>query len=197
MTEQIHHQTSAFVDDELSSEECAFFVRRLGRDPETRKKLARYIAAGAILRNEALLADPDLLRRRINASLDGVASAMPSLPRGRRTFKALVKPFVSTGIAAGVALAALVLLRGTSELPGDAVSGAWVPLQATQSNEAPSYVVPQALSSSGAVAPPIRYTNYLMHHGEYASGLNRTLVRSNVVSTREADIAVEGEEAFE
>lgn len=193
MTEQIHDQTSAFVDDELLPEECAFFVRRLERDAETRAKLVRYMAAGSVLRNEALMADPDLLRRRIGACLDGVTAAAPRMPR-RRGLAGFVKPLVGTGIAASVALAALVALRGTGELTSEGVPAA--PLQATQSTDV-SYVVPQELPIGAAVSPPIRYTNYLMHHGEYASGLNRTLVRSNVVSTREADIAVEGEAAFE
>ncbi len=49
-------------------------------------------------------------------------------------------------------------------------------------DEGPAYVVPQEVSEGRAVTPPIRLTNYLMHHGEYASGLSRTTVHSNVVS---------------
>lgn len=197
MTEQIHDQTSAFIDDELSSEECAFYVRRLERDSETRSRLARYMTVGAVLRNETLLPDPDLLRRRINASLDGGVSVVAARAPRSRIWAGFVKPAVGTGIAATVALAAVIMLRGTGELGASDPSGP-AALQATrQSTDSASYVVPQEPPRQGSVALPIRYTNYLMHHGEYASGLNRTLVRSNVVSTREADIAVEGEEAFE
>lgn len=194
MTEQIHDQASAFIDDELSPEECAFFARRLERDDETRTKVMRYMATGAVLRKDVLLADADLLRRRINASLDGVASPRAAAPR--RSFGGFVKPLVGTGIAASVALAGLVMLSGEDQLESGVFAGDGA-LRAAPSNEPPSYVVPREPRPGASATPPIRYTNYLMHHGEYASGLNRTLVRSNVVSTREADIAVEGEEAFE
>ena len=46
--------------------------------------------------------------------------------------------------------------------------------------QAPSYVVPQDADPSATLAP-IRLTNYLMRHGEFASGLTRTSVSSNVV----------------
>ena len=52
MTESIQDQVSAFIDDELSAEECAFFVRRLERDPEARRQLIRYTTMGAVLRGE-------------------------------------------------------------------------------------------------------------------------------------------------
>jgi hypothetical protein len=57
-----------------------------------------------------------------------------------------------------------------------------VPLQARDAVEAPSYVVPPEVAEGRVVTPPIRLTNYLMHHGEYASRLSRTSVHSNVVS---------------
>jgi negative regulator of sigma E activity len=194
MTEQINDQASAFVDDELSPEECAFFARRLERDDETRSKIMRYMATGAVLRKDLLLADGDLLRRRVNASLDGVAR--PSVAARPRRLRGFVKPLLGTGIAASVALAALVVLRGADELDPD-LFAADVAIESIQASEPPSYVVPQEPRQAASVTPPIRYTNYLMHHGEYASGLNRTLVRSNVVSTREADLAVQREEPFE
>jgi hypothetical protein len=63
-------------------------------------------------------------------------------------------------------------------------------------DEAPSYVVPQEAPEGRAVTPPIRLTNYLMRHGEYASGLSRTSVHSNVVSaTTELPARVEKTEA--
>jgi hypothetical protein len=57
-------------------------------------------------------------------------------------------------------------------------------VEATQAPApAPTYVVPQELSDSPVVPPQIRLTNYLMHHGEYASRLSRTSVHSNVVGS--------------
>src|SRR5690606_28907488 len=63
MSEQIHDQVSAFLDDELSAEECAFLVRRIERDPEARDKLVRYSLIGSALREELLPPVPYILRR--------------------------------------------------------------------------------------------------------------------------------------
>jgi hypothetical protein len=51
--------------------------------------------------------------------------------------------------------------------------------------EPASYVVPREVAEGRAVVPTIRLTNYLVHHGEYASGLSRTSVHSNVVTAPE------------
>jgi hypothetical protein len=55
-----------------------------------------------------------------------------------------------------------------------------VPLPAREPVSAPSYVVPPAVADAPRMVAP-RLTNYLMHHGEFASGLTRTSVSSNVV----------------
>src|SRR5690606_17966250 len=78
MSEQIHEQVSAFIDDDLSAEECAFLVRRFERDPESRSKLVRYSLIGSALRGELLPPDPDMLRRRVNAALNGSPFASKS-----------------------------------------------------------------------------------------------------------------------
>jgi hypothetical protein len=98
-----------------------------------------------------------------------------------------VRPLVGFGIAAAVAIAAVVALRSANEarFPAEGVLDR-MPVQARQWIEPPSYVVPQDTAESGPVAPPIRLTNYLMRHGEYASGLSRTSVHSNVVGAGEA-----------
>jgi hypothetical protein len=71
-------------------------------------------------------------------------------------------------------------LNEASSPPSPATAVGAFPLQVSDSVRAPSYVVPPTtdLSRTGA---PIRLTNYLMHHGEFASGLTRTSVNSNVL----------------
>lgn len=197
MTEQIHDQISAFIDDELSPEECEFFVRRLERDPETRRRVVRYLTVGTALRGELLPSGTSSLRRRIDLALGGLPY---QAPRRRRVGASVIRPALGFSIAAGVALVAVLSLRFMN---GGADNAAMLgeSLQASQSLDAPSYVVPLQPAPSQFVNAPVLLTNYLMHHGEYASGLNRTLIRSSVVSTREADIAAEpeaeGEEAAE
>ena len=76
MSEQIHDHVSAFIDDELSAEECAFLVRRFERDPEAREKLVRYSLIGSALREELPHPEPDILRRRVQAAVNGTSPAI-------------------------------------------------------------------------------------------------------------------------
>lgn len=196
MTEQIQDQLSAFVDDELSSEECAFFVRRLQRDPDSAHRVLRFATIGAALRGELVRPDPGVLLRRIDAALDGtVGSTAP--PRQRRAAGAgLWRPALGVAISAGVAAVAVFLMRTVNMAGGEvgAVAGA-PPLQAAGSSEPASYVVPQERASNDMISSPIRLTNYLMHHGEYASRVSRTMVNSNVIVSVSDLVETELEEA--
>lgn len=183
MTEQINDQISAFIDDELSAEESALLVRRFERDPASRAQAMRYTLIGSALRGEP---DPQaaLLRRRLAAALDGAPQS--ARPIARRQQAWFVRPLAGVGIAAAVAVLAIGTLRFVNEAPPDAsvasTVAAAIPVQASNTVPAPSYVVPLEAAAPNVVTPPIRLTNYLVHHGEYASGLSRTSVNSNVVS---------------
>jgi|SRR5690606_29714777 len=182
MSEQIHDQVSAFIDDELSAEECAFLVRRFERDPASRSKFVRYSMIGSALRGELLQPDPDMLRRRIHDALNGSPSAVrpaaASPPPQRKVEHARwASPAVGLGLAASVAVAALFVVREMNSTDG--ASEAATPLMST--------VVPADASPSPRVVaplPPIRLTNYLLHHGEYAR-LSRTSVHSTVIGSME------------
>lgn len=65
MSEHIDEQISEFIDDELSVDQCEFFVRRLQRDREARARYLRYQLIGAAVRGEHLA---------INAALAGQAA---------------------------------------------------------------------------------------------------------------------------
>ena len=187
MSEQIKDQISAFTDDELSDEECAFLVRRLARDPGTRDRVLRYSIIGDAMRGELPNPDPDVLRQRIREELDGVRSA-ESAPVMPDESPRLLRPAIGFGIAATVAVAALVTLNtvntsldtgGTSEMVAGTRTGAPVGDD--------SYIVPQEpaeiLATDAPLAPPpIRLTNYLITHGEYARGIRRTSIHTDVIS---------------
>ena len=184
MTDQINDQISAFIDNELSADESALLVRRFERDGDSRARAMRYTLIGASLRGELLEPHPSVLRQRISSALSGTAAPVAPKARDRWTDR-WARPMLGVGIAATVAVVAIGTLRSLNEasitpLPTTAV-GAF-PLQVSDSVRAPapSYVVPQGteLSRTGA---PIRLTNYLIHHGEFASGLTRTSVNSNVL----------------
>lgn len=187
MTEHIQDQLSAFIDDELSDEESAFLVRRLERDGTARGQLQRYALIGAALRGELLQPHPWVLQNRIDAALDGTPATAAPLPIVRaarqRGWRTVSRPLLGAGIAATAAIAAIGLLRYTQD---EGVEGTQ-PSFATLGTSAPwtepeSYVVPQ--DNEPAALPsslPIRLTNYLVYHGQYASHLSRTSVHSNVV----------------
>jgi negative regulator of sigma E activity len=186
MTEQINDQISAFIDDELPDQESAFLLRRFERDPDARNQALRYTMIGSALRNELLGPDPAILRRRIAVALTGAppTPARPQAPRWRASY---ARPLLGFGIAASVAVAAIFGLRVLNDAR-TAPNGGSSELIATNPPEASrapapaaSYVVPQEVSDIPVLAPQIRLTNYLMHHGEYASRLSRTSVHSNVV----------------
>jgi negative regulator of sigma E activity len=186
MTEQINDQISAFIDDELSADESALLVRRFEREPEARAQALRYTMIGSALRGELLEPHPAVLRQRVAAALAGVSPVAARSPA--RWSARVARPLLGFGIAAAVAVAAVGLLRSVNEVelaPNRTAAApvpALAPLQARDVAEAPSYVVPQEVAEGRIVTPPIRLTNYLMHHSEYASRVSRTSVRSNVVS---------------
>ncbi len=209
MTEQINDQISAFIDDELSEQECALLVRRFERDTDSRNQAQRYALIGAALRNELLRPDHGVLRRRIASALDGApaapahpaAAALPNVPVPQRAplrwQSRYLRPVAGFGIAATVAVVAIVGLREVNDGAGGAAApttafNASPPPAARQWTEPASYTVPQDVSDAPTVAPQIRLTNYLVHHGEYTSGLSRTSVHSNVVGA--AEVVGPGEE---
>jgi negative regulator of sigma E activity len=192
MNDQFQEQTSLFVDDELSAEECEFFVRRLKRDPDARGQLLRYQLIGAALRGELKTPDPDLLRRRLQAAMDGVAHVRSVPARQRSRYARFLKPAVGLAIAASVAAAALLTLQMSSMNEGNDARVSSV--ASTQAGDAggvagdASYVVPPETAPRRVVTPPVRLTNYMMQHGEYASLLHRTSVHSSVVTTGQPDM---------
>lgn len=119
---------------------------------------------------------------------------MPNAPRARgRWTERFARPLLGVGIAATVAVVAIGTLRSLNEtaiVPGVAPSIATTPLQ-SRDVAAPSYVVPTDTDDQ-RVGAPIRLTNYLMHHGEYASGLTRTSVNSNVVGAELEPVVTDG-----
>src|SRR6476646_11767939 len=148
MTEQISDQISAFIDDELSDEESAFLMRRFERDADARSRAARYTMIGAALRDELVGSDPEILRRRVAAALTGTAPVAQQRAVARVQWRYL-RPAVGVGIAATVAVAAIVGLRAVNfarvGAPGGSAA-ATASLQARTSDPPPSYVVPREVS---------------------------------------------------
>ena len=168
-------------------------VRRFERDPNARTLALRYTMIGAALRGEVLQPHSSVLRRRIAAALDGGAPAAERrVPHWSARY---ARPLLGFGIAAAVAVAALGTLRLVNDAgvaPNGATGGA---VLARDQVVAPSYVVPQDATPAGPVTSPIRLTNYLIHHSEYASGLGRASVSSNVVGASVEPMPAQTEDA--
>ena len=124
MNEAIRMQVSAFVDGELPENEAELLVRRLSQDALLRKQVAEYLAIGRVMRSEYSVPGTDGLRDRIAAELDerplqDVADEAATEQRSR-----YARPLAGLGIAAAVALVAIVGLQQTVnvELGNDAVA---------------------------------------------------------------------------
>ena len=85
MTDRIHDQISAFIDNELSEDESALLVRRFERDPEARARAMRYTLIGASLRGELLEPHPSVLRQRIAAQFADAPGGTDTPTPTRRT----------------------------------------------------------------------------------------------------------------
>ena len=186
MTDKINDQISAFVDDELSEQECAFLVRRFEHDADARGQAVRYTMIGSALRNELIKPDPAILLRRIASALDGGAAPVVPVRAPRAWSARLVRPLAGLAIAAGVAAIAILGLRSLNDTPAASIPAVAATQAAPEAAEPASYVVPRDVAEGRPVTPTIRLTNYLVHHGEYASGLSRTSVHSNLVAAPEA-----------
>jgi sigma-E factor negative regulatory protein RseA len=194
-TEQIRRQISLFMDDELTAEECQFFVRRLQRDDASRNLYMRYQLIGAAIRGEHVSAGHGKLRNRLQSALTETAEPKParSMPPGARS---TLKAVAGVGIAASVAVVALLVLRGDFSLDRDAaLTAAAGTLPRLERVEPPSYVVPLQAPPPQVVTPAVRLTGlqYLMHHSGHASGFSRTVVHSNVLSAESEDIIAAAE----
>lgn len=182
MTESPDIQISAFADGELERDECEFLVRRLSRDADARCKTLRYATIGAALRGELIGPDPDVLRRRISASLEGVhVPELVQTPVPSPLWR-FVRPAAGVGIAASVAIAALLAVStGPNIDPGaDAAPMAVIEtvpaIVPVETELLPSFVVPVSATSQ----PSIRFTDYLVQHNRFAPAIRRASINSSI-----------------
>jgi hypothetical protein len=163
MSKHIDEQISEFIDDEMSVDQCAFFVRRLQRDEAARSRFRRYQMIGVALRGEHLA---------FNAAQANCVSpapaATPSAESGTTGSRNRVA--VVTGIAASIALAAIFVANyaGLEDFGGELFG--------------------TGLDSAGSVAgfagsqSDVMGIQYVMQHTGFTSGLSRTNMHSSVIA---------------
>jgi len=166
-------QVSALLDGELAREESALVVRRVVRDEGLKATALRYALIGDALRGELPGRGPADLVSRVRAGLEEApALRQPSRPWARYA--------AGFGVAASVALLAVVSLRGGA--PGEAP----VPVSATEVASpaaVAAYTVPPVYTRPASIGPD-RLTRYYINHSEYAtlmggrSALSRIVARS-------------------
>jgi negative regulator of sigma E activity len=168
MSDLLNEQLSALIDGELPAAETTLLLKRLEREPELRERLARYQAAGDVLR-----VAPASLRPGFTAAVSAALAAEPAYrAAARRAPRLHLKPLAGLAVAASVAAAALILLgRGTSpdagQLPVTSASLAAAPAGAIVQTAA----MPRRVPAQGAAgrfdgnAEPASYVTPAEHHG--------------------------------
>jgi negative regulator of sigma E activity len=183
MNRTIEEQLSALLDGELPAEEEALLLKRLGRDSAHRETLARYSLIGDFLRGN--IADPAALGvgERVRAALDDEqAYRSAEQPLG---WSGLRRGIAGIGIAATIAVIALISLNGLDELQSptpQSIAQSQVTFEQSRDEDF-SYTVPSSDGVRRAVITPARLTGYLVSHSEYANGgLSRQVMDSYVVN---------------
>lgn len=159
--EQLESQLSAMYDGELPAVECELLARRLVREEPLRATWSRYAVIGAALRSEPVArVRPDFARRVSERLVEATGEQGASGTR-RRGGLLLRRAGLGAGIAAGVAGAALLMLRhgvdlgtGQGETQGHALvasapTGASGPAAAAAGNDAVPTVLPSLRAGRG------------------------------------------------
>lgn len=176
MTDQIREQISALLDGELASSEISLLVRRMERDAGLRRAFGNYVLAGESLRAPGgLMASPGFAARVSAALDDGPVAVAPPVAVDARGPRRWIRPLAGAAVAAGAALAA-VLLVPAGDRGGDLL---------VDRGTAPTVPGVASLAAGGASPTPAqnqRLAGYLVAHGQYASPIVRRTAWSNALA---------------
>jgi negative regulator of sigma E activity len=204
--EESTSQLSAMFDGELAAAECELLSRRLGRDDGLRARWARFALIGAALRSEPVSRVTPDFSRRVGAAID--AGEAPAEVTARAERKSWLRTLASgTALVAGIAAAAVLVLRNQVALQDKAVASVTTAAQRTPApveTASAAYLMPaEALAIAGvdssriAHAPhdyvvppgsnilsaaPASLADYVAAHSEYSSPLVRGGLISHLVS---------------
>jgi len=178
MTDQIREQISALLDGELAAGETSLLVRRMERDAELRRVFASYVIAGESLRSPGGIVASRGFAARVSAVLDeGVAEEGPARKRIAGLPQRWRRPLAGAAVAAGAALAAVILVRPEAGRDQFAGGGAAPP-------PAPAAVMVLPVGgASPTLAENQRLAGYLVAHGQYATPIGRRVAWSNALAT--------------
>ena len=184
MSDQFSERLSEFVDDEMSVEECEFFVRRLQLDEESRQRFLRYQLIGAAVRGEHIHHNAADLTQRLHRAIES-DSATGNFVRSRKFSR--TRFATVAGLAAGLALIT-VFGFGLTKLDFAAFSSR----DSAIADNGADAVVPGSSAEAQQLArtqAEVTGIQLLIHHTGYSSGLNRTIMHSSVVAGRGEELA--------
>lgn len=160
MTDKIHEQLSALVDDELTEPEQALLAGRIARDPDLHRRLQRYQLISDALHDRLPERIDPAFPLRLQAALGNEPPAVAARPGSR--VAAFLKPVAGLAVAASVAMIAVFSLQSIRE------EETVVPAVAT----APASADYIRSRDSAAPEPRPEVENnldiYLVNHNEYA-----------------------------
>ena len=162
MTEKLHEQISALVDDELAEAEQVLLIKRLEGDVTLRDRLLRYQLISDSLQNH--------LPRKIDPDFNiGVQLALqddPDVQAGPAGLTRLFKPVAGLAIAASVAVVAVLSLQSVrQQAPApSAIASAPVTGEFPGVDGDPLLAGTPANPAAGAQSLDV----YLVNHSEYA-----------------------------
>lgn len=177
MSDQIREQMSALLDGELPQGEIGLLLRRMERDAALRRAYASYVLTGELLRSPGGMTASPGFAARVNAALeqDSPMAETAPVPKQQRSARRWLRPVAGVAVAAGAALAAVLLVRP------DSGGGS-----ALLANTPPSVPGTVSLPVGGASPTPAqsqRLAGYLVAHGQYATAIGRRTIWSNALAT--------------
>jgi hypothetical protein len=189
MSESIREQLSALLDGELPIEEEEFLFRQLKKNQEYRVIFGRYTLITELIRSSS--SDLAMLNvsERIRAALTEQAP-YSALQLPRNSWSTAVKGLVGAGIAASVAILALISLNA---LDRDA---ALVPALAELQTGSDSYTVPMVENGDRMAITQARLTSYVVAHGDFFNGPSRLTIDAHMVGKMSGALAVQTVEAL-
>ena len=190
MSQSIKEQLSALLDGELPIEEEDLLFRQLEKNQEYRAIMGRYTLMTELIKGSP--ADPAALNisERIHTVLAGQVP-YSKLPMPTNNWSRAAKGLVGAGIAASVAILALISLNNLDR------DTAPVPAFADQQTGSDSYTVPAVEHGDSMAITPARLTNYLVSHGEFFNGPSRLTIDSHMVSQMSGPLGIQKAEALQ
>lgn len=175
MTDQIREQMSALLDGELRKDEIGLLLRRMERDAGLRSAYGNYVLAGELLRSPGGVTASPGFAARVSAAIAQEAPATEAVPPppGRSATRRWIRPAAGVAVAAGAALAAVLLVRPDSD------GGSMV---ARSPAGAPATLALPVGSASPTPAQSQRLAGYLVAHGQYATPIGRRTIWSNALA---------------